>query len=186
MKFKMISVLLLSLTLISFGCTPSTQVIAQSAQERGMHQEHRVVMDLSTMAWQQALDATVADVRDAVVAGSEGDAQKAVEKFATKLDKIAWLEVQHERAQSLLRIGQRFIYEQKSIVRILYEEWKEAKAINESKGKVPLPAKEAKKSSTAEVVTYPCYRTLEVRRGEVVEYLRFVKEDVHSNWEELK
>ena len=178
MKIKVISALLL-LALFNFGCTPSTQPIAQDAQKRGMEQEHKVVMDLSTMATQQALDATVAAVRGAVTAGDGDGAQKMVEKFANKLGKISWLKVQHERAQSLLRTGQRFIYEQKSIFTILIDEWKEADAINERE-------KNAPPTPNAEVVIYPAHRTITVQRGDKVEYQKFVKRDADSAWEEIK
>lgn len=125
MNYKICSILLVCVLFVS-GCSP-TQKIAAEAMQRGIDTEHTIVVDLSTLAKQSILNRFAAEAKLAAAAGDESAAQKVVERLVTEWDRIGWLEIQHERARSMVRIGQVYIWSQKGIFTIIKEEWDEAK-----------------------------------------------------------
>lgn len=109
------------------GCTMPSQRIAAEAIDRGAKQEHNIITDLTKIAKQSAVDNGVAKARAAAASNNPDAAQAAVQEAVTQFDKIAWLQIQHERARSLIRVGQSYIWSQKGIFDIMVEEFQEAK-----------------------------------------------------------
>lgn len=126
MRKAILFVPVLALSML-ISCTAPTQRIASVAIQRGVEQEHNIINDLSVIAKQSAVDKGVAEARAAAIAGDADAAQSAVEKAVTQFDKIGWLQIQHERARSLIRFGQVYIWSQKGIFDLMVDEFKEAK-----------------------------------------------------------
>lgn len=127
--------LIVCVILFMTGCTSPSQRIAVTAIQRGADQEHAIVIDLATMAKQSAVDNGVAQVKQAVAAQDANAAQAAVEKAVTQFDKIAWLQIQHERARSMIRLAQNYIWAQEGIFDILAKEVQQS--IENAKEKTP-------------------------------------------------
>lgn len=121
------------LSLLAISCTSPTQRLAAYSMKRGIEQESSIVLDLSTLAKQQAVDHGVASVKLALAKQDEAAAKAAVENTANTFNKIGWLQIQHERALSLLRTGQMYIWSQEGIIDILIKEGGEAKKKSDAK-----------------------------------------------------
>lgn len=119
--------LLILVLLCAGSCTAPTQPIASSALDRGVHQQITIVDDLLTSARQAATEQAVAEARAAAMSQSPDAAQAAVQKALTEFDKLTWLQIQHERALTLIRVGQRFVWSQKGIFDIWSDELSTAK-----------------------------------------------------------
>lgn len=127
---KYILMLSCLLMLSSFSaCSSPTQVIAEDATKRGVKQETTIVNDLALMAGQSSLDEAKDDINEAVNEKDSPKAQAALLKHTQNMETIWFLKVQHERALALIRIGQRYIWEQKGWFNILMDEWDQAKKI---------------------------------------------------------
>lgn len=124
---KKFTIVVLSLLPCFMGCTAPSQRVAADALQRGVDQEHSIVSDLSTIAKQSAVDNGVAEARTAAANGNADAAQAAVEKAVSQFDKIGWLQIQHERARSMIRVAQTYIWSQKGIFDIMVKEFEEAK-----------------------------------------------------------
>lgn len=110
------------------GCTMPTQRIAADSLQRGIAHENSIVYDLSNIAKQAATDKGVAAAKAAAIQGSVTGAQSAVETALSEFEQVCWLQIQHERARALMRVGQRYIWSQEGIVDVLLKEFDEAKA----------------------------------------------------------
>jgi len=115
------------------GCTAPTQPIAAESLRIGIQQEHTVVTDLANIAKQSAVDQGVAKARAAAEQSNPDSAQSAVEEAVTQFDKVGWLLIQHERARSMLRFGQMYVWSQKGVFDIIVDDFKEAKQRSDSK-----------------------------------------------------
>ncbi len=129
------------------GCTSPTQRLAAEALTRGVAHTHNIVYDLANEAKQAATDA--ADdgvrqaVRDAVTAANNGDVpgiQEAEDRAAAiankafnKCNRINWLQIQWERARAYIRLGQTYVWSQKGVFDITFEELKKAKQQSDQK-----------------------------------------------------
>jgi len=124
---------LIPILVVLAGCTAPTQPLAAQSLQVGADQEHSIVYDLATMARQSATNVGVAEAQAAALASDPELAKKAVEKAVSEFDKVLYLLVQHERARALIRVGQRFVWEQKGVVNIMIDEFKEAKKRSDEK-----------------------------------------------------
>ena len=123
---KRLIVLIISLSLL-VGCTAPTQPIADQAMSVGIAQAHSIVMDLIRLQMQRIGDSAIQSVRGAASSQDPDAAQAIVVSVMTDVQKVQYLQQQHERARALMRIGQQYIWEQKGIVNILIDEFQEAK-----------------------------------------------------------
>jgi hypothetical protein len=126
-KFTIFSIVLIGVFIV--GCTSPTQRIAQHSMEIGFKQEDSIVLDLSNMAKQFALDKAVAQARNGCEGGDLDAVQVSVQNFADNFEKITWLQLQHERARRVLGISQEYIISQQGILDIMLREYREAEKI---------------------------------------------------------
>lgn len=129
----MIKMIIVPIFALMLGCTSPTQPIAERALDAGTKQEHTIISDLAAIAKQSAVDKGVADAIAAVKNQDVDAAKTAVENAVTQFDKIGWLQIQHERARALLRMGQTFVWSQEGIFDIMIGEFQESKKRSDNK-----------------------------------------------------
>lgn len=120
-------VLLVCFVVAVTGCTAPSQPLARKALMLAREQQRTIIADLSNISKQRIVDRAVFQVRKFVEEGNSVEAQIAVEKMASDFDKISWLQSQHERAESLLRLAQFYIDSRQGILNILSKEYEEYK-----------------------------------------------------------
>lgn len=117
------------------GCTSPTQRIAERAFTIAMHYDATIVDDLSTLAKQQALDASAREIDLAFNDKNVDKAKLSATNLANTWEKIGFLQIQNERKRALFRIGQQYVLEQRGILNILFEEAVQAKQNSDNKAK---------------------------------------------------
>lgn len=118
-----------------FGCTTPNNKVADEAMSRGEMNEHLIVDDLRKIAMQLVVDARGREAREAAAAGNADAAQAAVEQAVSDVDRITWLaREQHQIALSMLRIGHRYIWEQRGVLSIWWEDLQTAEKLAQTAG----------------------------------------------------
>lgn len=124
---RMFAALSAAIALCACGCTTPNNKVSDQAMTRGIDAEHRIVDDLRLLAMQMVVDACVREARDAARSGNPDAAGAAVERAVSQVDRITWLaREQHQLALSMLRIGHRYIWEQRGILSIWWEDLESA------------------------------------------------------------
>jgi hypothetical protein len=116
-----------------WGCTSPTTLVAITAMERGVEQNRLIISDFAKLAKQATIDRAASDVLAAFDKGDKPEAIKVVSRLATEWDKIGWLEKESIKVRwGLLGLVEQYLYQQKGILNILFEEWSNAKHASES------------------------------------------------------
>ena len=110
------------------GCTSPSQKIAAVSVQRGMEHINNIVYDLATESKQSAIDIGVLEVKAAVASQNEDAAVAAVEKAFNKCNRVAWLQIELEKAKSYVRMGQLYIWSQQGVLDIIMRDFRKAKA----------------------------------------------------------
>jgi len=111
---------------VTSGCTAPTQPIAQKAFERGEVHGFDVYENLEDLAKTINFTSMKQPLEAAVEAKDQQAAKDLVKERFDNLEKILYLRIQYERSMHLKRFSYAYIVEQKGILNILEEEWKEA------------------------------------------------------------
>lgn len=112
---------------VMLGCTSPTQPIAADALSRGVSGFNKTFDDMGRVAKQEILNSTAGKVNSAVEKQDPKSAAAALREGFNKRDDIEWLYIQKERSMSLIRIGQEFVWAQKGILNIMWDDWQKAK-----------------------------------------------------------
>ncbi len=103
-----------------------------ASMELASETNRAVVTDLSTIGKQQALNNAAAKIE---LAQDTADRQKVLEDMANTLEKIGWLQIQHERAESLNRMAKIYVWSRESWLSLFVREIQEARVEAEKEGR---------------------------------------------------
>jgi len=124
MKLK-ISIALVAL-LATSGCTTPANKIADEALARGLRHSDNVVIDLANQSRYYIAQYHLSRIKDAK--GDNTVVTKEVNELVNNIIKVDWLAMDvYNRAREYTRSGQRYIWEQRGILDLLFEDFKTAK-----------------------------------------------------------
>lgn len=96
-----------------------------ASMELASRTNRTVVADLSTIGKQQALNNAAAKIETAQDTPAR---QKVLEEMANTWEQIGWLQIQHERAESLNRMAKIYVWSRESWLSLFIREIQEAQA----------------------------------------------------------
>lgn len=98
---------------------------AIASMELASKTNRSVVTDLSTIGKQQSLNNAAAKIETAQDASGR---QKVLEEMAKTWEMIGWLQIQHERAESLNRMAKMYVWSRESWLSLFIRDVQESRA----------------------------------------------------------
>lgn len=119
------AMLVLPMILLALSGCGQFRNAAIASMELASRTNRTVVTDLSNIGKQQSLNNASAKIETAQDATAR---QKVLEEMANTWEKIGWLQIQHERAESLNRMAKVYVWSRESWLSLFIREIQEARA----------------------------------------------------------
>lgn len=125
---KKLTIAAVVMSVLLCGCTAPSNRIADNAMTTGLTQTDNIMLDLTTQAKYYLVAYEVERINNPNK--SETNAE-IIQRVANNISKIEWLNNEYTKSRELLRHGQRYIWEQRGIIDMIFEDAEESMAVTE-------------------------------------------------------